>query len=362
MTHRCNARGTRSGSCVSRITCALALSLAAGALSAPTQAQDTTLRILTWEGLANDEWIEPFEQEHGVTVDRTYVGSNDEYMAKLAAGTTQYDMVVIVSSLAQPAIEAGFVEPLDMEKIPNAQQIFPEFRQLDFLMSDGRQYGIPNDWDILPVTVNADRVEGCGFDVLFDPAYEGEIAMWDDVATLGTVAAYLGFEDIWTLSDEELEQVKKKMIEQKPLVRTYWSTGGQITQLFSSGEVVATLSWSYVTQQLKGEGMNVVQCAPKRTTAFLDSNFMVAGTEHPELVHALLDHLISAEVQAQFYEASGFGIMNQHSEEYLPDEVWQNSIMGRDAEFRRNINFWEEIPRRGKYLEVWNEIKAAPVE
>lgn len=325
-------------------------------------AADEVLRILTWEGLANDEWVKPFEKEHDVQVKRTYVGSNDEYMAKLAAGDTQYDMVVIVSSLAQPAIEAGFVEPLDLDKIPNFEQLYPTFRNADFLRKDGRQYGVPNDWDVLPVTVNADKVDNCSFDVLFDKRYKGRISMWDDVATLGTVAAYMGYDNIWTLSDQQLEEVKQKMIEQKPLVRTYWSTGGQITQLFASGEVVATLSWSYVTEQLKQQGMKVVQCTPKRTTAFLDSNFMVSGTDNPDLVHAFINHLISPKVMAQFHEASGFGVTNPGAKEYLSEEIFQQSIMSRGETFRQNINFWQEIPERGKYLKVWNEIKAADVE
>ncbi|MCS4505401.1 extracellular solute-binding protein [Arhodomonas aquaeolei] len=340
---------------------AAGLALVAGA-SFRASAADDVLRVLTWEGLANDQWVKPFEEAHDVKVKRTYVGSNDEYMAKLAAGDTQYDVVVIVSSLAQPAIDAGFVEPVDLDRIPNFGQLYPRFQELGFLRHDGRQYGVPNDWDVLPVTVNADEVDGCSFDVLFDDSYSGRISMWDDVATLGTVAAYMGYDNIWTLSDEQLEKVKQKMIEQKPLVRTYWSTGGQITQLFASGEVVATLSWSYVTEQLKDQGVNVVQCTPERTTAFLDSNFVVSGTEHRDLAHAFINYLISPKVMAQVYESSGFGVTNPKAGEYLPAEAFARSIMARDESFRRNINFWREIPRRGKYLEVWNEIKAANVD
>src|SRR5699024_10602394 len=114
----------------------------------------------------------------------------------------------------------------DLDMIPNFKQLYPTFQKLDFLRSGGKQYGVPNDWDILPVTVNADIVKNCSFDVLFDPKYKGKISMWDDVATLGTVAAYMGYDNIWTLTDDQLAQVKRKMIEQKPLIRTYWSTGG----------------------------------------------------------------------------------------------------------------------------------------
>lgn len=331
-------------------------------ISSPAHSAERTLRILTWEGLADNTWVKPFEKKHNVEILRTYVGSNDEYMAKLAAGNTQYDMVVIVSSLAQPAIKAGFVEPLNLEKIPNFDNVYPPFQKLDFLQKDSKQYGVPNDWDILPVTVNADVVDGCAYDVLFDPRYKGRIAMWDDVATLGTVAANMGFDDVWSLSDEELAKVKQKLLEQKPLIRTYWSTGGEITQLFATGEVVASLSWSYVTEQLQEQGMNVRQCAPERPTAFLDANFIVAGTNHRDLVHKFLNYLVSAKVQAQVYKSSGFGVVNAKVKQHLPEDVFEDSLMSRSDEFRQDISFWEEIPNRGEYLQVWNEIKATPVQ
>src|SRR3546814_4832849 len=96
--------------------------------------------------------------------------------------------------------------------------------------------------------------------------------MWDDVSTLGDVASYMGFDNIWTLSDEELEQVKVKMIEQKPLIRRYWSTGGEVTELLASGEVVETNSWSYVTQAPRDEGINAAQCAQESQRAWLSTH------------------------------------------------------------------------------------------
>lgn len=344
---------TGPGRALAWTACLLALALVAVA----TQARAETLRILTWEGLADDAWIEPFEEKHGVEVQRTYVGSNDEYMSALAAGDTQYDTVVIVSSLARNAIEAGFVEPLDLDKIPNFDRIYPEFAGVEFLRGDGRQYGVPTFWDIQPVTINADVVEECSFDVLFDEQYKGKIAMWDDVSTIGDVAAYMGFDNIWTLDDEQLAQVKQKLMDQTKLVRRYWSTGGEAVELFVSGEVVATNSWSYITEQLRSEGMNAEQCAPERPTAWLDSHFIVKGTKHRELAHEFINYMLEPEVLAPLAKTSGFGVTVPEVLDHLDAESTPD-VMKQDAGFRRSIQFWEEIPRRGRYLEIWNEVKA----
>lgn len=126
-------------------------------IGTPTLAQ-TELRILTWESYAEDEWIKSFEEENGVTVSRTYVGSNDEYMAKLAAGGGEYDIVTIVSSLAERAINAGFVEAIDLGKVPNYSQLFPELQAAAFNHKDGEVYGIPYNWGLIPITVNAEVI------------------------------------------------------------------------------------------------------------------------------------------------------------------------------------------------------------
>lgn len=338
----------------------LATSLTFSMIAVAGSAQQ--LNILTWEGLAEDAWIQQFEEEHGVRVIPTYVGSNDEYMAALAAGDRRFDTVVIVSSLAQPAIQAGFVEPLDLDKIPNFSAVSDEFRAIDFLRDGDTQYGIPTFWDIQPITYNADVVEDCSFDVLFDERYQGRIAMWDDVSTIGDVASDMGFEDIWNLSDEDLEQVKQRMIEQKPLVRRYWSTGGEIIQLMATGEVVATNSWSYITQALQDEGINAQQCAPERPTAWLDSHFIVSGSQNVDLAHAFINFMISPQTMAQSFEVTGFGVTVPAASEHLPEDAFTGSVMAEEPDFVSTLSWWGEIPRRGRYLEVWNEVKAARVE
>ena len=344
------------------VTRTIAVTLAFGilALAAERAIADGALRLLTWEGYADPEWIDEFEATNGVTVTRTYVGSNDEYMAKLAAGGGDYDLVVIVSSLAQRAIDAGFVEPVDIDKIGNFNQLFPDFQALDFVQKDGKIYGVPTFWAPQPVTVNAEVIpDRSDFDIIYDEEYAGKIAIWADVSTLGEVAAHMGYEDIWNLSDDDLEAVKQKMIDQKPLVRTYFENAGTAVDLFLSGEIVIATGWSYVTDVLIKQGFPAREFVPDHATAWLDSHFIVAGTTNRELAHKFIDHMISAKAQGAIAENAGWGITNQEAETHVSPEVWKRLHMDEAAAFLANLNFWQDIPRRGKYLEILNEIKAA---
>ncbi|RWC83366.1 MAG: extracellular solute-binding protein [Mesorhizobium sp.] len=318
------------------------------------------LRLLTWEGYAENAWVKDFEQANGVTVAKTYVGSNDEYMAKLAAGGNDYDLVVIVSSLARRAIDAGFVENLDLSLIPHFEQLYPRLKTVDFISKDKRVYGVPTFFGIEPVTVNAEAIpEGNDFGILFDKRYAGKIAMWDDVATLGEVANWMGIGDLWNMTDEQLEAVKQKLIEQKPLVRTYWSQPGEAIDLFMNKEIVASNSWMYVTKNLKAQGLAVRDFAASPPVGWIDSHFVVKGTPNREIAHKFIDHIVSPESQGEIAEITGYMPTNPGSKSHMKPETWEALRMEQVGETMDHTKFWEDIPRRSRYLQVLNEVKAA---
>ena len=64
----------------------LIAAVVAGILSLGAAAQAAELGLLTWEGYADESFVKPFEEATGCEVSATYVGSNDDYAPKLAAG------------------------------------------------------------------------------------------------------------------------------------------------------------------------------------------------------------------------------------------------------------------------------------
>ena len=98
---------------VGKMSAALvALGLTAGPAFAEGQ-----VNILTWEGYADPSFIKQFETESGCKVSATYVGSNDDFAPKLAAGGNVYDIITPSLDTTYTMVDAGFVEPLDTSKI-----------------------------------------------------------------------------------------------------------------------------------------------------------------------------------------------------------------------------------------------------
>ncbi len=63
------------------------------ATTLPAIGQAAELNVLTWEGYADKSFVEPFEKASGCKVNATYVGSNDDFAPKLAAGGGVYDII-----------------------------------------------------------------------------------------------------------------------------------------------------------------------------------------------------------------------------------------------------------------------------
>ncbi|MEP7174662.1 MAG: hypothetical protein ABI705_14315, partial [Aestuariivirga sp.] len=74
----------------------------AATLGAPAivRAADRELRMLTWEGYAEPEWLDGFKQTTGATVNIVYSGSADEMFAKMQGSQgADFDLVSFDTSL-----------------------------------------------------------------------------------------------------------------------------------------------------------------------------------------------------------------------------------------------------------------------
>ena len=111
--------------------------LASAPVAAPAvlRAADKELRILTWEGYAEPEWLDPFKQATGATVNIVYSGSADEMFAKMQGSQgADFDLVSFDTSLFPRYVDAKLIQPFDMSKIPNFANLAPEFAAVKAVM------------------------------------------------------------------------------------------------------------------------------------------------------------------------------------------------------------------------------------
>ena len=330
--------------------------------------QAPTLSLLVWEGYADPSFVRAFEESHQCKVTASYMGSSDELVAKLRGGSaSNYDVISPSSDVATMIAKAGLAAPLDISKIPSYNQLSPKLRSLPLVRVDEKIYGVPFTWGPNPLlydtTVFPKPPESWA--VLWDAKFRGKISVWDELSTLYMAAQLLGYDKpdpshLYNLSDDELEKVKQKLLALKPNIRKIWTTGGELTNLFENHEVIAAMGWPLMTNQLRKAHYPIGETIPKEnTTGWIDHLMITAASEHKDLAREFLAYMIEAKTQKQVADVTGYVPANPQAAQFMTEEDRKNLHLDDVDNYMARIYFWQQVPRRDKYNEIWNEVKAA---
>lgn len=327
-----------------------------------------SLNLLVWEGYADPSFIKAFEEENHCKISASYMGSSDELMAKLRGGSAgNYDVISPSSDVASAIATSQLAAPVDLSKIPSYGQLSSQLTSLPLVKNNGQVYGVPFMWgpDPLIYDTTAFAQAPDSWNLMWDPKYKGKISVWDDLSTVYMAAQVLGYDKpdpshLYNLSDQELEAVKNKLLALKPNVRKMWSTGGELTNLFENHEVVMAMGWPLNTADLKKAGFPAGETIPKEnTTGWIDHLMITAGSENKELAAKFLEYMVQARTQKQVTDITGYTPANPHAAQFMtPDEI-KNLHLDDVDNYQKRIYFWQNVPRRARYNEIWNEVKAS---
>lgn len=348
---------------------ALLLGLLAFALvSGACKKKEDTLSLLVWEGYSDASFVRAFEEAHHCKVVASFMGTSDELVAKLRGGSAgNYDVISPSSDVATSIVRAGLADPLDLSKFPSYNQLSAKLRNSPLVKMNGQTYGVPFVWGPNPLLYDTTTFSKPpdSWSVLWDAKYKGKISLWDELSSVYMAAQVLGYDkpdpnQLYNLSDEQLEAVKKKLIELKPNIRKYWSTGGELTNLFVNHEVFAAMGWPLTTNDLQKQNFPIGETIPKEnTTGWIDHLMITAASPHKELAEAFLEYMIEPKTQKLVTDVTHYTPANPSTAQFLSAEDKKVLHLDDPDAYMQRIYFWQDVPRRAKYNEIWNEVKAA---
>jgi putative spermidine/putrescine transport system substrate-binding protein/spermidine/putrescine transport system substrate-binding protein len=327
-----------------------------------------TLNLLVWEGYADPKFVKDFEESHRCRLTASYMGSSDELVAKLRGGSaSNYDVISPSSDVATMIAKAGLATPLDLPKIPTYSRLSPQLRSLPLVKIEGKTYGVPFMWGPDPLLYDASvfRSPPESWSILWDPKYKGRVSVWDDLSTVYMAAQLLGYDQpdpgqLYNLSNEQLEQVKARLLALKPNLRKMWATGGELTNLFENHEVVLAMGWPLMTNELRKRGFPIGETIPKEnTTGWIDHLMITAASDHKDLAYQFLEYMIEPRTQKAVTDVTGYIPANPQAAQFMTAEEEKNLHLDDVDSYYKRLYFWQNVPRRDKYNQIWNEVKAA---
>jgi spermidine/putrescine-binding protein len=337
------------------------MSTAAGATAALStamfpgrgQAATSTLRLLTWEGYADDPWVNEFQAKHNVSVKVTYTGSVDEIFAKLlATDGDDYDVIAVETSSYKRLVQQKLLKPLQLDLLPNRANLGPSFLNVKAIVFDGKTYAAPFAWGSIPLIYDKKEFPTApdSWGVLWDEKYQGRaIAMDDATNAIVTTALFLKIKDPFNMNDAEFAAVKAKLIEQKKIILSYYAGFDDGVSIFAQGNVVLMMSMGEPqVPMLQKKGVDAALSIPKEgAIGWIDCWTISAGARDDALAHAWINFMLDKRVGTYISEKTGYGNTTN---------LEANAKIG--LTYADRLVFLEAPEDQGKRIKLWNEIKA----
>ena len=315
------------------------------------RADAKSLRLFAWEGYAEDNWVKEFEAQAGAKVNITYAGSVDEMFAKMAASKgAEYDIVYVDTSSIPRYLQAGMIQAMDASKIPNMTNLQPAFQSLKETRDGDKLIGIPFAWGSLGIiydTAHFGDNPPDSWSTLWDESLAGRLLALDDANNnIVTAALKLVLPDPYNLTDEQFEQVKKALIEQKNLLLSYYAGFDEGVQIWKSNKIIAMFSMGeFQLASMLKQNMDVKYVIPKEgAIGWIDCALLSSGAQNADLAYSWISFQLEKKIGAEMTEKLFYGNTT-------------NAIEGMDYAARLT---WLQPPEDfDKRIRVWNEVKAA---
>ena len=312
------------------------------------------LRILAWQGYADDDWVAEFEKETGADVSVVFAQTDDEIWSKIKGSEGEdFDLFAVNTSELQRYIDAGLAAPHDLAKIPNQQQTLPQFRDLAQVRGverDGKVYGIPFAFDSIGLIYDTTKVDPppTSMNVLWDPKYQGRILLYDASAHNFSFAALAeGIANPFDLTDAQLAEIKGKLIELQKNALSYYQSSDEALQIYNSNDV-ALIFANFGQQQLKlmkDSGAPIAYVVPKEgALPWLDTWALSKGAKNPELAEKWVNFVLQKKISDALTQRNGFGNTVTPLATANPDD---------------QLVYLLPVENFQKRSDLWNEVKAA---
>ena len=281
--------------------------LAASTLLPRSAAAATDVKYTGWQGYDEGLDVDGWFAQNDINLQPTYVtAGNEEIIAAIQAGGKGNMDVVSPAALYMPFYaKVDLVEPLDMSRISNYSNLFPEFPHMPMLESNGNVYGTPFVWGSVPLMYNADIVKEAptSWRDMLKPEWSGKVALVHDLIAvmIPFISVVTGAREPWNINKEQLEDTIELLIRiKKEHALTVAPGYGELGTLFANGEVVMAPAWEPTSVWGGADAVNLKWSIPEEgTLVFVDNLSIVKQAPNLDLSYKILNQSLSPEAQAQ---------------------------------------------------------------
>ncbi len=322
-----------------------------------------TLNVYNWSDYIAEDTIKNFEKEFGVKVIYDTYADNEELLAKIKSGVAGYDVIFPSDYMVKTMINLDLLVPFNMKNIPYFENIAGKFKNPAYdLGLPSKRYSIPYLWGTTGIGYNSAKVkeELTGWqDSLWNPKYKGLMTMLNDMReAIGAALKLLGY-SLNTTKDAELDAAKKKLLEQKPLLKTYTSTENK--RYLASGEVWIAHIFSGDLKIAQKDNADLAYVIPAEGgTVWADNMCIPKNAPHKYTAEVFINYLLKPKVIADIANYVYQACPNEAAKPYINSTLLNDTSVYPLDDVLKKLEFIEDVgTATDKYDRIWTELKAA---
>ena len=315
----------------------------------PSWAAAGSVNVYNWSDYIGETTIADFEAETGIGVVYDLYASSEEMQAKILAGSTGYDVVIMAGLSLHQFIAAGVYQKIDRSKLTGWGNLDPDILKVIEGFDPGNEYGVPYMWGSVGMTYNVDMVKKrlpdadlSSLDTIFKPENAAKLAdcgisILDSPSDIGfMVMSYLGI-DPNTAGPAEYA----KMAEAFKPMRQYIATFDNSNYLSSlpNGELCVANSWSgdYGVAKARaveaGIEIDLQYFVPKTgAPAWFDLWCMPVDAKNTENGYKFIDYMLRPEVIAACTDYTGYANANKAATPLVDESIRNDPAVYPDPE------------------------------
>lgn len=325
--------------------------LAAPALIRPGFAQSNELNIWSYSGFITEDFRQRFEAETGIRLNIRLVTDQGEQFNLMAAegGNYSADIVCCAGHRFYQFVDAGFLEPVNMDRLTAWDKIEPEYAGAEWISRDGERWGVPLVVVSTGLLYDTEQFEEPkSWDVMFDPANAGRTAY--QIQDFFQIAMnYLGYDGsavAYAGAPEEaqaaVDSTRDFLIEHKSQVRRYYDAANEIQQMFVNGDVTLAQSGSGPAAQLIVEGFPAGYTIPQEGGLAYAYGFNISrNATNMDNAYTFLNALLSSpENGAEIVRSTGYESVIAGTADLLSSG--EREALALDADERARLS-WVDV-------------------
>lgn len=329
------------------------------------------LYVYNWGEYIDEDVITQFEDETGIRVVYDLFETNEEMYPIIEAGAVTYDVVCPSDYMIQKMVENDLLTEINFDNVPNVDQIDPAYMEMSKAFDPENKYSVPYCWGTVGILYNTKMLEELGVEPpkkwadLWDERLSGEILMQDSVRDAFMVALKKDGFSMNSESEDELQQAKQDLIDQKPLVQAY--VIDQVRDKMIGGEAAVGVIYSgemlYIQEEVANLGLDYTleYVLPEEgTNLWLDSWVIPKNAKNKENAEKWIDFLCRPEIAKANFEYITYPTPNKGAFELLDEEMQNNKAVFPDIDSLENSEVYMYLGDDvdAVYNDLWKEVKS----